>query len=93
MELSFTWDPRKDAANQRKHRVSFAEARTAFEDVLSITVPDPGHSNDESRFVLVGRSRRGRLLVVAHAENRDEIRIISARPATRRERHAYEEEA
>jgi uncharacterized protein len=93
MELSFSWDPRKDAANQRKHRVSFTEARTAFEDVLSITVPDPGHSNDESRFVLVGRSRRDRLLVVAHAENADEIRIISARPATRRERHAYEEEA
>lgn len=93
MELGFTWDPRKSAANERKHGVSFTEARSAFGDVLSITAPDPGHSHDESRFVLVGRSSRGRLLVVAHAEHGDEIRIISARPATRRERHAYEEEA
>ena len=93
MPLSFTWDPRKDAANQRKHGVAFTEARTAFADVLSITIPDPAHSADESRCLLVGRSHRGRLLVVAHAEQGDEIRIISARPATRRERHAYEEEA
>lgn len=93
MELSFTWDPRKDAANRRKHGVAFSEARTAFADVLSITIPDPAHSAGESRFILVGRSHRGRLLVVAHIELGDEIRIISARPATRRERHDYEEEA
>ena len=93
MDFSFTWDPRKDAANRRKHGVSFNEARTAFADPLSLTIEDVGHSRTESRFILVGRSERGRLLVVAHAETSDEIRIISARPATRRERHAYEEEA
>lgn len=93
MSLSFTWDPRKDAANQRKHGVAFIEARTVFADVLSITIPDPAHSVQESRYLTVGSSERGRLLVVAHAEAGDEIRIISARPATRREQHAYEEEA
>ena len=93
MELSFIWDPRKDAANRRKHGVSFSEARTAFADVLSITIPDPAHSASESRFILVGRSQEERLLVVAHVDRGDEIRIISARPATRRELHDYEEEA
>ena len=93
MDLGFTWDPRKDAANRRKHGVSFGEARTAFADPLSLTVRDLAHSAAESRYLLVGRSQRGRLLVVAHAEEGDQIRIINARPATRRERHAYEEEA
>ena len=93
MPLSFTWDPRKDATNRRKHGVSFAEARTAFADPLSLTIPDPAHSGGELRWILVGRSQRRRLLVVAHADEGDQIRIISARPATRRERHAYEEEA
>ena len=92
MDVSFTWDPQKDADNQQKHDVSFAEAMTAFADPLSVTIPDPDHSIDEARYLLVGSSLRHRLLVVAHIEQPEQIRIISARPATRRERHDYEEE-
>ena len=91
MALRFSWDPRKAAVNVRKHEVSFDEAATAFADAHSITIPDPGHSDGESRFILVGMSDAGRLLVVAHAERRDLICLISARPSTRRERHSYEE--
>jgi hypothetical protein len=93
MDLSFTWDPIKDAANARKHGVPFAEAMTAFADPLSITIPHPDHSTGELRYLLVGLSSRRRLLVVAHVERGDQIRLISARPATRRERHDYEEES
>jgi uncharacterized DUF497 family protein len=91
MALQFAWDARKAAANQRKHGVSFAEAATAFGDPLSLTIPDPDHSQDEDRFLLIGRSTQQHLVVVAHAERGDTIRIISARPASRRERIAYEE--
>ena len=91
MALRFTWDPRKAAANLRKHRVSFREATTAFEDPLSLTIADPDHSDDEERFLLLGRSTRGRLLVVSHVERGDGIRVISARPAGRQERQLYEE--
>ena len=93
MSLRFTWDPAKAAANLRKHGVSFIEASTAFADALSSTIPDPDHSEGEERFLLLGLSDRGRLLVVAHLEAGDLIRIISARLATRRERKTYEEEA
>lgn len=92
MEFEFSWDPKKAAANLRKHGVSFDEALTAFADPLSITVPDPEHSAREERFLLVGLSKRGRLLVVAHAELNTQIRIINARPATRAERETYEED-
>ena len=91
MALRFGWDPRKAAANKRRHGVTFEEAATAFGDGLSITVADPGHSIEEQRFVLVGRSDAGRILVVSHVERGDEVRLISARLATRRERHDYEE--
>ena len=90
--LRFTWDRRKSTGNLRKHAVSFPEAVSAFEDPLSITIPDPDHSESELRFVLIGMSVWQRLLVVAHAERGDEIRVISARLATRRERRAYEED-
>ena len=94
MGMRFTWDPRKAAANVRKHGVSFDEASTAFADPLSITVPDPDHSDDETRFLLVGRSTRHRILVVVHAERAEsDIRLISARSAGRRERRIYEEDA
>ena len=93
MSLQFTWDPQKAAANLRKHKVGFPEAATAFADPLSLTIPDPDHSVGEERFVLIGQSERRRLVVVAHAERGDLIRIISARLATRRERKTYEEEA
>ena len=90
MALGFSWDPRKAASNERKHGVSFEEAVTAFGDLLSITVPDPDHSANENRFVLVGLSDHNRLVVVAHVERGDETRIINARLATRRERTKYE---
>jgi uncharacterized DUF497 family protein len=78
MSLRFTWDPKKAAANLRKHRVGFPEAATAFADPLSITIPDPDHSIGEERFVLIGQSDRRRLVVVAHVERGEVIRIISA---------------
>ncbi len=91
MGLVFEWDREKAQANLRKHRVSFEEAVTAFGDPLSLTIPDPGHSLAEQRFLLVGQTRMGRLAVVAHTERERRIRVISARLATRRERKAYEE--
>lgn len=92
MGLRFSWDPRKAAANWRKHRIGFEEAATAFADKLSLTIPDPDHSSNEERFVLVGLSIRNRLLVVSHVERGDEIRLISARLASRQERRNYEED-
>ena len=92
MAFRFSWDPAKAASNHRRHWVTFEEATTTFGDPLSITVPDPEHSVDELRFVLVGLSDRQRLLVVVHATWGEVIRIISARLATRRERNVYEEE-
>ena len=92
MDADFEWDPRKATDNRRKHGVPFEEAVAAFADTLSVTVPDPDHSGaGEERYILVGRSAEGRLLVVSYAERGAAIRIISARPATRRERTQYEE--
>ena len=91
MALSFSWDLRKASGNERKHGVSFEKAVTAFGDLLSVTVPDPDHSDEENRFVLIGRSEQDRLLVVAHAERGGDVRIINVRLATRRERIKYEE--
>lgn len=92
MALRFRWDPRKAVGNVRKHGVTFEEATTVFGDRLSVTIADPDHSVDEQRFLLLGLSSRGRLLVVAHSERGDAIRIISARRVTRRERRTYAEE-
>ena len=91
MGLTFEWDRRKAAANLKKHGVTFEEASTAFGDPLSLTIADPGHSVGEERFVLLGQSRYGQLLVVVHTEDEDHIRIISARRATRREKRTDEE--
>jgi uncharacterized protein len=93
MALEFEWDSAKAAANHRKHRVSFEEAASAFVDPLSMTIPDPDHSVGEVRLLLLGRSDAGRLLVVAHTERGDNIRVISARTASRHERKTYEENA
>jgi len=90
--VHFEWDLEKAAANLRKHGVAFAEAATVFGDPLSTTFPDPDHSLAEQRYVTVGMSADRRLLVVAHTEHGDSIRIISARRATRRERRWYEEQ-
>jgi uncharacterized DUF497 family protein len=93
MDLEFEWDPRKAAANLRKHGVAFEEAVTAFADPHSITISDPDHSVDEDRFILIGRSTVQRLLVVVHLERGERIRLISARLAARRERRTYEEDS
>jgi len=89
--LQFEWDPGKAAENLAKHGVSFEEASTAFRDPLSATGPDPDHSVGEERFVTFGVSTSGRLLIVAHTEYGDTIRIISARPVKPGERKIYEE--
>jgi len=88
--LTFEWDSNKAASNRVKHGISFEEAATVFGDPLSITISDPAHSQSETRFVILGRSHRERLLVVIHTERGDSIRIISARLASRRERKDYE---
>ena len=89
--LSFEWDRRKAESNLRRHGVSFVEATTVFGDALSTTISDPDHSVSEQRFIDLGRSHRGRLLVVSYTERGERIRIISARLATRSERNQYEE--
>ena len=86
------WDTRKNAANLRKHGVAFEEAVTALKDSLAVTYRDPDHSADEFRFLTFGMSARGRILVVAHTDRGEAIRLVSARPAARSERRAYEEE-
>ena len=91
--LKFEWEPQKANNNLKKHGVSFAEASTAFEDVLSLTVDDPLHSSDEERLVLIGMSFKNRLTIVVHTERGDNIRIISARKATKKERTYYENNA
>ena len=93
MGLIFEWDSAKALSNFEKHGVTFDEASTAFEDPLSMTVTDPLHSEGEERFVLIGCSRRHRLLVVVHTDRGDRVRIISARPAARKERLQHEEDA
>jgi uncharacterized DUF497 family protein len=89
--LRFEWDPRKNAANRRKHGVSFEEAETAFADDHALLLDDPDHSEQEERFVLLGLSAALRVLVVCHCYRRsgDVIRIISARRAERDEQATY----
>jgi uncharacterized DUF497 family protein len=88
--VRFTWDPRKAAANLKKHGVSFEEAQSAFGDKLGAYYPD---SKEETRFILIGLSRPGRMLYVVHAEVAlDFIRIISARKATSHEKKHYEDD-
>ena len=91
MGVLFEWDWEKAGQNARTHGISFEEASTAFRDPLSRTIPDPLHSQDEQRLILIGRSLEGRLVVVVHTERGDRIRIISARLASRKERFRYEE--
>jgi hypothetical protein len=88
----FEWDADKAALNARKHGVTFDEASTVLGDPLSLLMRDPDHSLVEERYIVLGMSNRGRLLVVAFAERAPHTRLISARRATRRERKRYEEE-
>lgn len=89
--IRFEWDDKKDAANRRKHGVAFEEAAEVFHDEQALLMADPEHSRGEDRFLLLGLSARPRLLVVCHTyrEQDEVIRIISARPANRREKQQY----
>jgi len=89
--MKFEWDPNKARSNLRKHKISFEEAVTALGDTMAATGTDPDHSISEDRHVTFGVSERGRLLVVAHTERGDTVRIISARMASKGERQIYEE--
>lgn len=89
--LLFEFDPRKAAANFRKHRISFSEAMSVFGDPFAETFPDELHSNHEDRFITIGISSSQRLLFVSHQENGDCIRLIGARKATAAEKRAYED--
>ncbi len=89
--MRFEWDRRKADANLAKHGVSFHEAASVFFDGLSATIRDPDHSSGQERYVTMGVSSMGRLLVVAHTETASALRIISARPASASERKRYED--
>ncbi len=89
--MDFEWDDAKAKSNEETHGVTFAEAMTAFADPLSVTGYDPGHSDEEDRFLTMGMSVDGRLLVVSHTDRGDVVRIISVREASRRERKDYED--
>jgi len=89
--MQFEWNESKAKHNLSKHRVSFEEAKTVFGDPLYIDFYDPDHSEDEERYLIVGQSSRGRLLIVSYTERSESIRLISAREVTRTEREVYEE--
>jgi len=92
MPLTFEWDPHKARTNLVKHGIAFEEAATIFGDPSSLTIPDPEHSLAEERYVTIGKAFAGKLLVVVHTDRGDNIRIISARAASRRERKFYEKD-
>jgi uncharacterized DUF497 family protein len=93
IHFGFEWDPRRAASNFRRHHVSFEEAQTVFYDDDAIQIPDPDHSRNEERFIMLGMSASLRILVVCHCYRKSDsvIRIISARKATKLERSQYEE--
>jgi uncharacterized protein len=91
MDRQLGWDTNKAAKNLRKHRVSFEEAATVFDDPMFITVVDDEHSVDEERYITIGVSSQRRLLIVAHTDRDGRIRIISAREATKKEEQFYAE--
>ena len=89
--MRFSWNQTKAASNFLKHGISFEEATTIFGDPLSDTFPDYNHSVDEQRFIIIGASESGKILVVAHTDDGELVSIISAREATAGERKSYEE--
>jgi uncharacterized DUF497 family protein len=91
--VEFEWDGAKAASNRSKHGVGFEEALTVFDDPLAAIFDDEEHSDREPREIIIGHSDQGQLLVVIFTEGSGRVRIISARPATRRERNDYEENA
>ena len=90
--MEFEWDEQKAKANLTKHRISFGEAKTVFDDPLFLIAADPDHSFEEKRFIIMGESAKGKLLVVAFTERETRTRLISARKAMPAERKFYEEE-
>ncbi len=91
--LEFEWDQRKEERNRSKHGISFSEASTVFADPLELTIADPDHSSGEYRFLSIGQSASGRLLVVSYTERSDNhIRIISTRKAAKTEHKYYEQD-
>ena len=89
--MRFEWNPQKAHINLSKHGIDFAEATTVFTDSLSVTYVDPDHSQNEERWIIIGMSVRKRLLIVAHTDRGESVRIIRAREVTRRERKLYED--
>ena len=89
--MEFEWDERKAAADLSRHGVSFDEAKAVFDDPLYVDFYDPDHSDDEHRYIIMGQSQRGRLLIVSYTERENVVRLISAGEVTRGEREAYEE--
>ena len=91
MKLTFEWDEVKAKENLKKHGVNFEEGKTIFNDSFLFTFPDIEHSVNEERYINIGLSANGRILIVIHTERQEKIRIISCRKATARERKFYEE--
>ena len=90
MSLIFEWNENKANENLKKHGVSFDEAKTVFNDPFSVTIYDPDHSIDKDRYIDIGLSSKGRLIVVSYLEQDGKIRIISSRKATKKEKRDYE---
>ena len=91
MALTFEWDETKSRTNISKHGIAFEEAKTVFNDPLAITIDDPVHADYERRYLEIGLSSKGRLIVVWYTERDESIRNIGCRLATRPERKSYEE--
>jgi len=87
--MNFEWNEDKAAVNYKKHKIAFEEAKTVFNDSLSITIDDPDHSAAENRYIDIGISAKGRILTVCYTERGENIRIISCRKAVVSERKAY----
>ena len=92
MELTFEWDEEKARRNEAKHGVTFEEAKTIFNDPFAITIPDPDHSDEEDRWLDIGLSAQGRLLVVWYTERGKRMRIIGSRKTTKAEERTYAHE-
>jgi uncharacterized DUF497 family protein len=90
MGFQVEWDAEKAEQNLRKHGISFEEALTVLADPLSFTLPDPGHSAEEQRMLVLGRSTADRMLILSITERGESVRLISARAMTPRERRSYE---
>lgn len=88
--MTFEWDSAKAARNLLKHGIAFDEAQTVFDDPFYVDFYDPDHSEHEERYLIIGTSSQGRLLIVSYTERGNAIRLISARELTRSEREAYE---